>query len=65
MATYRIERHDSEYAGTILSGIEADSEEEAIENFIIDNIETDWITRIQIVGVKLLPDHLQKKMEFE
>jgi hypothetical protein len=58
MATYRIEHHDPEYAGTLLSGIKANSEEEAIESFIVDNIDTDWITRIDIVGVRLLPERV-------
>jgi hypothetical protein len=47
-----------EYAGTLLSGIKANSEEEAIESFIVDNIDTDWITRIDIVGVRLLPERV-------
>ena len=56
MATYRIEHRDPECAGTNMAGIEANSEEEAIEKFVTDNIDTDWITRIEIVSVRRLSD---------
>jgi hypothetical protein len=54
-----------EHIKEVLGGIEANSEEEAIENFIIENIGADWITQIEIVSVKLLSDNLQEEMQSE
>jgi hypothetical protein len=59
MPTYRIEFSDPEYGGsTFMCGIEGDTDQAAIETFFIDSINEDWITRIELVSIKRLPDHI-------
>lgn len=53
MTEYLIEFRDPRYAGTILTGIIGETEQEAIQNFMTDNIEPfDEGSDFEIVGIK-------------